>query len=64
LFCMERDESKKNLKSLHTEVPVEFHRRIKMLCVMQDINMKDYTLAALKEKVARDEAQMKAGQES
>jgi predicted HicB family RNase H-like nuclease len=51
--------TKKTVKNLHVEVPEEFHRKVKMLTVMQGITLKDYALTALREKVARDEEEMK-----
>jgi len=44
------------IKNLHVEVPETFHTRVKMLCVMKKVSLMSYTLAALEEKVARDEA--------
>ena len=44
------------LKNLHVEVPETFHTRVKMLCVMKKVSLMSYALAALEEKVARDEA--------
>jgi len=51
--------AKKPVKNLHVEVPEEFHRKVKMLCVMQGLTLKDYALTALREKVLRDEKEMK-----
>ena len=51
---------KRVVNNLHVEVPEAFHKKIRMLCVMQGITLKDYSLSALKEKVERDEAEMKA----
>jgi len=48
--------AKDTVKNLHVEVPETFHTRVKMLCVIKKTSMKDYALAALEEKVARDEA--------
>jgi hypothetical protein len=50
---------KRVVKNLHVEVPEAFHKKIRMLCVMQGVTLKDYSLEALKEKVERDEAEMK-----
>jgi predicted HicB family RNase H-like nuclease len=50
---------KEPVKNLHVEVPESFHRRVKMLCVMQGSTLKDYALSALEEKVARDEEEMR-----
>ena len=36
-----------------------FHRRVKMLCVVQGSTLKDYALSAIEEKVARDEEGMR-----
>jgi hypothetical protein len=52
-------DDKNRVKNLHVEVPESFHTRVKMLCVIKKTSMKDYALAALEEKVARDEAQLK-----
>jgi hypothetical protein len=46
-------------KNLHIEVPESFHTRLKMLCVIKKSTLKDYALAALEEKVARDEEEMR-----
>ena len=43
------------VRNLHIEVPEEFHRRIKMLCVMKGKTLKAYAFEALQEKVARDD---------
>jgi len=51
--------TKKPVKNLHVEVPEDFHRKVKMLCVMQGMTLKDYALTALREKVTRDEEEMK-----
>lgn len=51
-------KQKPAVKNLHVEVEVEFHTKVKMLCVMQGITLKDYALTSLREKVARDEARM------
>lgn len=40
---------------LHIEVPVDFHTRIKMQCVMGRVTLQAYALAALEEKMARGE---------
>lgn len=42
------------MKNLHVEVDEEFHKEIKVLCVMQDVTLKEYVLTALREKVERD----------
>lgn len=46
---------REGLRNLHVEVPEPFHRKVKMLCAMQGITLKDYAVTALEEKVARDE---------
>ena len=52
-------KQKPAVKNLHVEVEVDFHTKVKMLCVMQGITLKEYALTSLREKVARDEAKMK-----
>lgn len=47
---------KEKIKNLHVEVPEDFHTRVKMLCVMKKTSLMAYALAAIEEKVARDEA--------
>ena len=54
---------KEDVKNLHVVVPVSFHRRVKMLCAMQSLTLKNYTLMALEEKVARDEEAIRKGPE-
>jgi hypothetical protein len=54
-----KQASDDKVKNLHVEVPETFHTRVKMLCVIKKTSMKDYALAALEEKVARDEATLK-----
>lgn len=54
-----KSATKKAVKNLHVEVPEDFHRKVKMLCVMQGLTLKDYALTALREKVTRDEEEMK-----
>jgi hypothetical protein len=54
-------DQKESVKNLHVEVPESFHRRVKMLCVLQGSTLKDYALSALEEKVARDEQEMRKG---
>ena len=49
------DEPKPNVRNLHVQVDVDFHKRIRMLCVMQGITLKSFALTALREKVQRDE---------
>jgi len=53
------DGQKPPTKNLHVVVPAAFHRRVRMLCVMQGSTLKDYALSALEEKVARDEEEMR-----
>jgi len=52
------------VKNLHVEVPESFHTRVKMLCVMKKVSLMSYALAALEEKVARDEVTLAAGPRS
>jgi hypothetical protein len=54
-----REPAKEPEKNLHIEVPQSFHQRLKMLCVVKDSTLKAYALAALEEKVARDEKAMR-----
>ena len=54
-------QSEVKLKSLHVGIPEAFHRRVKMLCVIKGQTLKDYVSAAVEEKVARDEADLKKG---
>jgi len=54
------DQDRGKIKSLHVELPEDFHRRVKMLCVLQGVTLKDYASTALEEKVARDEASIKS----
>lgn len=44
-------------KNLHIEVPLSFHKRLRMLCVLKNCTLKSYALEALAEKVSRDEAE-------
>ena len=32
-----KDEKKEPVKNLHIDVPESFHRRVKMMCVMQGV---------------------------
>lgn len=59
LATVKKPVAKKTVKNLHVEVPEDFHRKVKMLCVMQGLTLKDYALTALREKVTRDEEEMK-----
>ena len=53
-------KEKSKVINLHVEVPEDFHMRVKMLCVIKRTSMKDYALAAIEEKVARDEVKLAA----
>lgn len=48
----------KKRKHIHFDVPEQFHRRVKMLCVMNGTTLQAYMTKALEEKVSRDEASL------
>lgn len=52
---MPKTDSTEEGKSLHIKVPGDLHRKIKILCIVKECTMKSYLLAALKERVARDD---------
>lgn len=43
------------IRNIHVGAPEEFHRRLKVVCAEQGVKLKEYVLAALKEKLERDE---------
>lgn len=49
---------RERLKNIHLEVSESFHHRLKLLCVVRKTSLKAYGLEALKEKVARDDAEI------
>lgn len=53
------NENRLVTKNLHVEMPVEFHKRLKVLVAIRGGTLKDYALAAIREQVARDEAGMR-----
>lgn len=55
----EHAEDKEPDKNLHVEVPLSFHKKLRMLCVMKNCTLKSYALTALAEKVSRDEIEMR-----
>jgi hypothetical protein len=61
---MPDEKVEKNVKHLHLEIPADLHQRIKLLCVLQDKSMRSYTEEALREKVGRDDAEIKGGKEN
>lgn len=46
----------KTHRVVNIRVPVELHRRIRVLAALQDRSLRDYALAAVEEKVDRDES--------
>lgn len=50
-----------SIKNLHVKVPEDFHTRLKVLCAIKKTSLIAYTLAALEEKVSRDDAEIAAG---
>lgn len=52
-------DAKAQVKHLHVIVEEAFHRRLKMLCAIHGVTLKDYARLALEEKVARDEKEMR-----
>ena len=52
-------KTKEPSKNLHIDVPESFHKKIKMLCVVKGCTLKSYLLAALKDKVAQDDREMR-----
>lgn len=43
------------IRNIHVGAPENFHRRLKVVCAKQGVKLKEYVLAALMEKVERDE---------
>jgi len=43
------------VRNIHVEVDQDFHRKLKMMCVVQGITMKDYALKALQVRLETDE---------
>ena len=56
---MATNGDKPRIRNLHVELDAEFHTRLKVLVAIKDMSLKGYALAAIKEKVARDEAEMR-----
>lgn len=56
---MARNPDGPKVKNLHVELTPDFHTRLKVLVAIQNKSLKGYALEAIKEKVARDEAEMR-----
>lgn len=50
---------KRAIKNFHMEVPEPFHKKVKMMCVIKGLTLKDYIMTAVRERVERDEKRMK-----
>ncbi len=53
--------SKPKEKSLHFFVPLEFHRRLKMVCAYEGKTLKDYVVGALQKALAGSEKNIQRG---
>ena len=52
---MAKSSKDRNVKNLHIEVDDDFHKRLKLICVMKGVTLKDYALSALRAQVEDDE---------
>jgi ribosomal protein S25 len=43
------------IKNMHIVVPDQLHTRVRMMCVIKDITLREFTNQALVEKLERDE---------
>ena len=46
-------------KNLHVELDGDFHRKIKLLCTVQGVSLKEFATVALEEKFAREKKALK-----
>lgn len=46
-------------KNLHVELDGDFHRKIKLLCTVLGVSLKDFATASLEEKFAREKKALK-----
>lgn len=47
------------VKNMHIMVPQDLHLRVKMMCVIKDVTLREFTEQALREKLERDEEGLK-----
>jgi len=50
-----KPEGPKRVRNMHIVIPQELHQKVKMMCVIKDVTLREFTETALKEKLERDE---------
>lgn len=48
-------DSPETIRNIHVGAHEEFHRRLKVVCAKKGVKLKEYVMAALTEKLERDE---------
>ena len=51
----EEPDVPQEIKNMHIVVPTGLHTRVRMMCVIKDITLREFTNQALEEKLERDE---------